>query len=564
MLPRPLLVAAAAAALLAPAPAQLSGDVGMGVFPFLVGDMDPRIAEIVGNCQGHGVDTVYVSVFRATGPQTGDLWISDRAGDWNAAWGPVRRNGAGIDLVNLIAACHAANLRVVAVLKCFDATVQPDHAGHKQYLLDVVDYLVDAFTASGQPVYDLDGIALDYIRFVGSSTGNDPQQVTAFVREVRRHLHGLSLHCYLVASRYTFDGGSYDGNFQPYATVIAQLGSQYGQHWQQLAPYVDVLMPMAYTADGSIYSSYALHQAYVRQTAAYARTACTLAGYPGRRVCPTVRTYSDSAETTTAQTIDASVTGALLGGGDGYQAFRYQHVLAQPAWWGPLQGHAVAGANWPLPQLAVDGTLPTARCDATGSRDAEQAASTLQVRIDVDGDGVFDTGWLPNAPFDHIVRHPGTWTATLQVKDGSGHVAGTRRRFTAGGALAIAPPALSAAAGGSVSIGIDLGSGGAGGAYLLLAGLSGTAPGFSWQPGFPVPLNIDFLTVALAGDPNGSVLQRGLGPLDAQGRASAALQVPPGLLLPLIGLQVHWSLLSIDPFGRPLFTAEAAALSIGP
>ena len=156
-----LTAVAFAGCLLAQSP---SSDVAVGVFPFLVGNMDPRIAEIVGNCQTHGIDTLYVSSFRATGPSTGDLWITDSAVAWNPAWGPVRPGGAGVNLKNLITACHAASVRVVAVLKCFSDTVQPDNAAHRQYLLDVIDYFVDAWSPNGQPVYDLDGIAQGDLR----------------------------------------------------------------------------------------------------------------------------------------------------------------------------------------------------------------------------------------------------------------------------------------------------------------------------------------------------------------------------------------------------------------
>ena len=66
--------------------------------PFLVGNMDSRVSEIVSNCQARGIDTLYVSVFRTTGPQNGSLWVTDTAGDWNPAWGSVRPSGAGIAL----------------------------------------------------------------------------------------------------------------------------------------------------------------------------------------------------------------------------------------------------------------------------------------------------------------------------------------------------------------------------------------------------------------------------------------------------------------------------------
>jgi len=540
-----------------------SSDVAVGVFPFLVGNMDGRIPEIVTNCQTYGIDTLYVSAFRATGPSTGDLWVTDSAGDWNPAWGPVRPGGAGIHLQNLITACHAANVRVVPVLKCFADTVQPDNAAHKQYLLSVIDYFVDAFQANGRPVYDVDGIALDYVRYVGG-TNVQAANVTNFVAAVRQEIGHLSLHAYLIANRYTFDGPTYNGVFASYATVIASLASQFGQHWEQLAPYVDVMMPMAYTADGSIYNTYALHQAYVRQTAAYARTACQIAGYPGRRVCPTIKTYSESSETTTVQTIDASITGALLGGGDGYQAFRYQYLVNNPTWWTKMAQYAVPGCNWPEPEVTVASPRLSAGFDATASRDVDQSSASLQVRADVDGDGGFDTAWAPNVPASALTRHPGTWVATVQVRDQNGHTSTTRRRYTAGSAVTLNPPWVNATTGGAPQILLDVGAAGAGNIYLAIATLSGTSPGFTWYPGFPVAINQDWVTAAFAGNPNGGLLTNGLGVFDAAGHAQATLFVPPLLLQPFAWQTVHWSFLSIDIAGQPACVGDSRPLQITP
>ena len=424
-----------------------SSDVAVGVFPFLVGNMDARIGEIVTNCTTYGIDTLYVSAFRATGPSTGDLWVTDSAGDWNAAWGPVRPTGAGIHLQNLITACHAANVRVVAVLKCFADTVQPDNVAHKQYLLSVVDYFVDAWQPNGQPVYDLDGIALDYVRYVGGTNVN-VANVTNFVADVRQRIGNLSLHAYLIANRYSFDGPTYNGIFNSYASTMGQLQSQFGQHWEQLAPLLDVLMPMAYTADGSIYNTYALHQAYVRKTAEYARQACTNAGQPQKRVCPTIKTYTGDSETTTDLTIEASITGALLGGGDGYQSFRYQFLVQNPAWWTKMAQYAVPGCNWPRPTFTALSPRLTTTCDPVGTVDSGQAANSLQVRFDFDGDRTFDTTWLGNAAVTNLARHPGSWQATMQCRDVDGHVSTTRRRFTAGSAVTLLPPFVSTSIGG--------------------------------------------------------------------------------------------------------------------
>lgn len=538
-----------------------SSDVAVGVFPFLVGNMDPRIGEIATNCTTYGIDTLYVSAFRATGPSTGDLWITDSAGDWNPAWGPVRSTGAGIHLQNLIAACHAANVRVVAVLKCFADTVQPDNAAHRQYLLDVIDYFVDAWQANGQPVYDLDGIALDYVRYVGGTNVN-VANVTNFVSDVRQHVGNLSLHAYLIANRYSFDGPTYNGVFNSYASTMSQLQSQFGQHWEQLASLLDVMMPMAYTANGSIYNTYALHQAYVRKTAEYARTAATNAGHPTRRVQPTIKTYTGDSETTTDLTIEASITGALLGTADGYQSFRYQFLVQNPTWWTKMAQYAVPGCNWPRPSFTALSPRLTTTHDPALTIDSDQSANSLQVRFDFDGDHAFDTPWSPNVVTTSLARHPGTWFPTMQVRDADGHVSTTRRRVTAGSAVTLLPPFASTSVGGQVQIQLDVGPAGAGNVYLAIASISGTTPGFSWQPGFPVPLNVDGVTMLFAGDPNGGILQNGLGNFDALGRSTAVLHIPPALLQFLTGLPIWWTFLSESPTGQPRCVGDSKQMTL--
>lgn len=540
-----------------------STDVSVGMFPFLEGNMDTRISEVVTNCQTYGIDTVYVSAFRATGPSTGDLWVTDSAGDWNAAWGAVRTGGAGVNLPNLINACHAANIRVVAILKCFADTVQPDNLAHRQYLLNVVDYFVDAWQANGQPVYDLDGIALDYVRYVGT-TGASTANVTSFVSSVRQHVGNLSLHAYLIANRYSFDGPVYDGNFASYNATMASLQSQFGQDWQQLATLLDVLMPMAYTADGSIYSTYALHQAYVRKTAEYARQACTLAGVPGKRVVPTIKTYTGDSETTTTSTIEASTTGALLGGGDGYQSFRYQFLVTNPTWWTKMAQFAVPGCNWPKPVYTAASPRLSTTFDPNGSADLDQLAVTLTERYDFDGNGVFDTNWLPHGSVVNLARYPGTWFSTMQVRDATGHVSTTRRRFTAGSAVTLSPPIVSTWAGGAVQIQLDVGPAGAGLTYLAIASISGTSPGFLWRPNFPVALNVDAVTNLFVSDPNGGLLSNGFGTFDSLGRATPVLTIPPQVLSFLAGLPIWWSFLCQDAAAQPRCVGDTRQMTLWP
>jgi hypothetical protein len=541
---------------------QASSDVGMGVFPFLVGNMDGQVAQIVSNCDQRGIDTIYVSVFRATGRLAGDLWITDRAGDWDTTRGPVRPGGAGIDLVSLIQQAHARNMRVVGVMKCFADTVQPTDAAHQQYLLDVVDYFLDSFQPSGEPTYDLDGIALDYVRFVGSGTGNDPSLVTAFVRDVKQRLGALSLHAYLIANRYTFDGPTYDGNFTSYASVIASLSSQYGQNWEQMARHVDVMMPMCYTADGSIYSTYALHQAYVRQSASYCRTACTRVGQPGRRVQPVVKTYSSTGETTTQQTVDASITGALLGGANGYQGFRYGTM--QASWWASMAQHAVPGANFPRPILTAQLQGVTSSLDAGASTDREQAAGTLTARYDTNGDGVFDTPWLPNQPRSSVLPSPVGAVVGLQIADADGHISATRRRIPDGRVITATPSFVRASTGGAVDLAIDGGPGAAGATYLVLASQTLPGPGTVWTPTLTLPLTVDAFTLAMIGVAQTPALQNGIGVLDAQGRAAARFQVPAGVLSPFVLQRIYWSVAAADAQGQPWFVGDATIIVVLP
>jgi hypothetical protein len=557
------LPALACAALAAAVPAQqASTDVAMGVFPFLVGNMDNQVGQIVRDCEQNGIDTIHVSVFRATGPRTGDLWITDRAGDWDPAWGRVRPTGAGIDLSALIREAHARKLRVVGVLKCFDDTVQPTDASHRRYLLEVVDYLVGAFDGSGRPVYDLDGLALDYVRFVGSGTGNDASLVTDFVRDVKAAIAPLSLHAYLLANRYTFDGPTYDGNFASYNSVIQGLASQYGQHWEQMARHVDVMMPMCYTADGSIYRTYALHQAYVRQAAAYCRSACNRAGFTARRVQPVVKTYTSTGETTTAQTVEASITGALLGGADGYQAFRYRTM--DPSWWPVMARWAVPGPNFPVPELLVSSTGVTATLDARGSVDHDEPSSGLQLRFDTDGDGVFDTGWLPNTAFDSVRPDPRGGLVAMQVRDAQGQVSATRRIAPPGTVVSLSHNFLQASTGGAIEIRVDAGPGAAGSAYLVLGSLAGSNPGTPWTAELTVPLNLDAFSAAMLSAANTALLPNALGQLDAQGRAVARFVAPPGLLAPLGLRGLTWSVVGADAFARPWFVGDARTFVILP
>jgi hypothetical protein len=542
---------------------QTSRDTSFGEWPFLVGNMDGAINQLVADSVANDLDTLYINAFRATGPLTGTLFINDASGTWNAAWGAVRPGNVGINLVTLINAARAANLQVVAVIKCFETTAPPTNTAHCQYLLDVINYLINTYDAQGRPVYDLDGISLDYVRFV-SGTGNSPAPVTQFVRDVKALLGPRTLHAYLLAGRYTFDGPTYDTNFNSYTSVINGNSSQYGQHWEQMAQHVDVMMPMAYTADGSIYNTFAGHQAYVRTVASYTRQACTRAGFPARRVVPAIRCYSDTNETATAATIEASITGALAGGGDGYNAFRYGSMAGHPDWFAKLKQYSVPGQNRPVPVFTVASQGLGVALDANGCRHGTEPVATLQVRFDWENDRVWDTALSTTKNLSWIARNPGTWRIGMEVRDSTGLSGYTTRLLRAPNVLASNAPALSAAAGGNVGLILNAGPANGGRLYVLTGGLSGTSPGLPVAPGYTLPLNYDGLVLLLLNVANSPLFGNSVGFLDPAGGSLAVFSAPPGLLTGVAGQTIHFAGFALDAGFHFAFTTNAVGLLINP
>jgi len=62
--------------------------------------------------------------------------------------------------------------------------------------------------------------------------------------------------------------------------------------------------------------------------------------------------------------------------------------------------------------------------------------------------------------------------------------------------------------------------------------------------------------------PNSPILVNGSAQFDALGRATATLNVPPGLLSPFAGLPLQWTFIAVDLLYRPLCVAEADAMLI--
>jgi len=65
--------------------------------------------------------------------------------------------------------------------------------------------------------------------------------------------------------------------------------------------------------------------------------------------------------------------------------------------------------------------------DASSSSDADEPTATLLAHWDWENDGVWDTAWTTNKIAYHQYSSTGDYTALLEVKDSSGHLAGTIR-----------------------------------------------------------------------------------------------------------------------------------------
>lgn len=88
----------------------------------------------------------------------------------------------------------------------------------------------------------------------------------------------------------------------------------------------------------------------------------------------------------------------------------------------------------------------------------------------------------------------------------------------------------------------------AGHAYWLVGSLRGTARGIPYR-GTRLPLDLDPYFVELVRRPNTGLFTNNLGVLDAEGRASLVLEVPPELLLHYSGTALHHAFVEFGPHG---------------
>ena len=123
--------------------------------------------------------------------------------------------------------------------------------------------------------------------------------------------------------------------------------------------------------------------------------------------------------------------------------------------------------------------------------------------------------------------------------------------------LGAAPCALSLASGGSQSMVIDMGAAHAGSFYWIFGSVTGTSPGVGFPGGIHLPLNFDAYFNLTLTHPFLGIFNGFLALLDGDGKATAALTLPPGADPGLAGVTLYHALTVSAVFGTVDATSNA-------
>lgn len=123
---------------------------------------------------------------------------------------------------------------------------------------------------------------------------------------------------------------------------------------------------------------------------------------------------------------------------------------------------------------------------------------------------------------------------------------------------------IAASGGGTVRFDHLLGSAHAGDVYFLLGSMTGTSPGFN-VAGVQLPLNFDYLLGSSATLFNIGIFVNTLGTLDANGRGTSRIVVPPGYIpSAVVGTELHFAHLIYSPTLLPLRSGNPVKITIVP
>jgi hypothetical protein len=532
----------------------LSKDSAMGVWPWLFGNIDTYTDEIISKTVNAGLDTIYISVWSTTGSKTGTLRIYDEVGNWD------RKNGIispRVHLKTFVQKAHKAHLQVIGVITVFNRKGPfPSDRGHQDFLANtLLRYLFNSFDYQGKPVYGLDGLALDYIRWFGGN--HNPTEINRFLDLARKEIGPRQLHAFLIAGAYALDAGSYNNTFRSYSQTISYLSKNYGQNWEDMAKRLDCMLPMTYTANGHVYGTNLKYmEGYVEVAARYAMTAVNKVR-SACRVMPAIRTWNSGSQTTTRATVEACARGAMKGGADGYMAFRYFTARSHADWFQGLARYAKKGADLPIADLNGRTVAMIAQTDSSGSGHATLPPSQLFARYDLDGDGQFETNFSSPGSKTWILKSPRKRTVHLEIRDSAGHIAVAALEL--GGAATLTPTqaSLSASKGGTVRMTYGPGIQFAGSFYLTFIGMSGTTPGTPFANSVMLPLNLDLLSTQAMGLINQAPFLSFFSKVGFFGFSTPTLMIPAKILPPsFVGKSLHMAVLDL---GAPHFGARFAS-----
>ncbi|NPV65475.1 MAG: hypothetical protein HPY63_08245 [Methanobacteriaceae archaeon] len=199
-------------------------------------------------------------------------------------------------LLNFLKGASDAGIRVSAWVICLRENgdwVDPTNESHIEKLINRVQELL-SFQGVG-------GIHLDYIRYPGTAYKfpNATDIITGVVQRIYETVKSVNPAILVSAA------------LMPEETSNAYL---YGQDYGRLAPYLDVLIPMAYK--GNYYET----TAWIEEVTEYVKNRCG-----GKEVWTGLQTYrSDSDPTPIPKAeLESDIMAAFNGGATGYVLFRY-------------------------------------------------------------------------------------------------------------------------------------------------------------------------------------------------------------------------------------------------
>lgn len=198
-----------------------------------------------------------------------------------------------------ISLCKNTNIRVHAWVICFlDEDGEFEINSKKQTM-------IKNFIKSTVRINGVNGINLDYIRYVGTDPENiNSKTITNFVKSVNSIVKG------------------YDKNIILSACVFAEqehTNTYYGQDYAALSPYLDIMLPMTYKY------SYSSGRTWLKEATQYVVNKAT-----SSKVVSVLQTYNNAVKKLSASELEADAKAVMNGGSYGYVLFRYGLISSYP------------------------------------------------------------------------------------------------------------------------------------------------------------------------------------------------------------------------------------------